>query len=328
MKMKLFAILAVISVLLIALALQRQGDNRVEDLQSRSLLSEAQLELLGQVDRISLSKGTDRGVDLVREGDRWGVVSSDRFPAQPARIAALLHAMRGARVIEEQTDNPDYHARLGLNVEQSEGSPLQVRLEHNGDVITLLFGNPVGSGQLVRFVGEDQVWLINRPFGMSLNPREWLDLNVARIPMESVAKARWEHADGDVIELEKASEGDYNLRLKGPDSAQQQGNERWINSMVLALIGLNAQDVALRSDLQLGEPSVQMQVMTWNGAELAASLYDVSGRFWLIIDSFEQPVDGEFGVNADTRWAFQLGVAQVEDLNKRRSDLIRSTEAE
>ena len=328
MKMKLFAILAVISVLLIALALQRQGDNRVEDLQSRSLLSEAQLELLGQVDRISLSKGTDRGVDLVREGDRWGVVSSDRFPAQAARIAALLHAMRGARVIEEQTDNPDYHARLGLNVEQSEGSPLQVRLEHNGDVITLLFGNPVGSGQLVRFAGEDQVWLINRPFGMSLNPREWLDLNVAQIPMESVAKARWEHADGDVIELEKASEGDYNLRLTGPDSAQQQGNERWINSMVLALIGLNAQDVALRTDLQLGEPNVQMQVMTWNGAELAASLYDVSGRFWLIIDRFEQPVDGEFGVNADTRWAFQLGVAQVESLNKRRSDLIRSAEVE
>jgi hypothetical protein len=98
--------------------------------------------------------------------------------------------------------------------------------------------------------------------------------------------------------------------------------------MVLALIGLNAQDVALRSDLQLGDPIVQMRVTTWNGAELAASLYDLSGRFWLTIDDFKQPADGEFGVNADPRWAFQLGVAQVEDLTKRRSDLIRSGEAD
>ena len=328
MKMKLFAILAVISVLLIVLALKSQDDNRVEDLQSRSLLSEAQLEQLGQVDRISLSKGADGGVELVRENGRWGVVSSDLFPAQPARVAALLHAMRGARVIEKQTDNPEYHSRLGLNIEQSEGASLQVRLEQDGNIITLLFGNPVGSGQLVRFAGEDQVWLISRPFGMSLNAQEWLDLNVARIPMESVAKARWEHVDGEVIELEKASEGDYNLRLAGPDSAQQQGSERWINSMVLALIGLDAQDVALRRDLQLGDPIVQMRVTTWNDAELAASLYDLSGRFWLTIDRFEQPADGEFGVNADPRWTFQLGVAQVDDLNKRRSDLIRSGEAD
>lgn len=327
MKIKLFAVLAVVSVLLIVIALQRQGDDRVEDLQSRSLLSEEQLEQLGQVDRISLSKGQD-SVELERDGGRWGVVGRDLFPAQPERVAALLHAVRGARVIEKQTDDPRYHARLGLDQEQPEAAPLEVRLETGDAETALLFGNPVGSGQLVRFAGEDQVWLINRPFGMTLNPREWLDLKVARIPMESAATARWEHADGELLELEKAAEGDYNFRLAGLNSGQQQGNERWINSMVLALIGLNAQDAALRSNLELEDPVLHMRVNTWQGAELAASLYELSGRYWLTIDRFEQPADGELGVNADPRWAFQLGIAQVEDLNKRQSDIIREDESD
>lgn len=327
MKIKLFAVLAVVSVLLIVIALQRQGDDRVEDLQSRSLLSEEQLEQLGQVDRISLSKGHD-SVELERDGGRWGVVDRDLFPAQPERVAALLHAVRGARVIEKQTDDPQYHARLGLDQEQPEAAPLEVRLETGGAETALLFGNPVGSGQLVRFAGEDQVWLINRPFGMTLNSREWLDLKVARIPMASAATARWEHADGEVLELEKAAEGAYNFRLAGFDDAKQQGNERWINSMVLALIGLDAQDAALRSNLELEDPVLRMRVTTWQGAELAASLYDLSGRYWLTIDRFEQPADGELGVNADPRWAFQLGIAQVEDLNKRQSDLIRKDESD
>lgn len=323
MKIKFIAILAVITVLLVVIALQRQSDDRVVDLQSRPLLAEAQLAQLAELDRIRLSKGAE-AVELARESGRWGVVNRDQFPAQPERVAALLHAVRGARVTEKQTDDPQYHARLGLDPDQAESAPLQLQLGEGGDQVALLYGNPVGSGQLVRFADEDQVWLINRPFGMTLNPQEWLDLKVVRIPMERVATARWVHADGDVLDLEKGKEGDYNLRIAGLDPEQQQGNERWINSMVLALTGLNAQDAALRSDLQLDEPALQMQVTTWEGAELKASLYDLSGRYWLTVDEFEQPDDSNFAVHADDRWAFQLGVAQVEDMLKRRTDIIRA----
>lgn len=331
MRIKLLAVLTVISVLLIVIALQRQSDDRVEDLQSRPLLSEQQLEQVAEVERISLSKGHD-SVELVRADGRWGVVARDFFPAQPERVAALLHAVRGARVIEKQTDNPQYHARVGLETAQSdvpaENAPLKVRLGSDEQEVALLFGNPVGSGQLVRFADENQVWLINRPFGMTLEPREWLDLKVVRIPMELAATARWEHVDGEVLELDKAAEGDYNFRLVGLEQGQQQGNERWINSMVLALTGLNAQDAALRSDLELGEPALRMQVNTWQGAELEASLYDLDGQYWLTIDRFEQPADGNLAVHADPRWAFQLGVAQVEDMLKRRADIIRSGASE
>lgn len=325
MKIKFFAIIALISVVLVVLSLQRQESDRVDDLQSRPLLSEQQLEQLGSLERISLVRGEER-VELAREQDRWGVVSRNLYPAQPERVAALLHAVRGARVIEQKTDNPEYHGRLGLDTTQADSAPLQLRLGEDDQQIALLYGNPVGSGQLVRFADEDQVWLINRPFGMTLNPQEWLDLAVVRIPMEQAATARWEHADGEVLALEKAAEGDYNFRLAGIDDAEQQGNERWINSMVLGLIGLTAQDVALREELALEQPILQMRVTTWQGAVLEASLFDQSGRYWLTLDSLEQPAEGTLAVNADPRWAYQVGIGRVEALLKRRSDIIRNVE--
>lgn len=327
MKVKLIAVLAVISVLLIAVALQRQNDDRVDDLQSRQLLSEEQLAVVNQLDRMRLAKG-DVEVELVRDNGRWGVVSKDRFPAQPERVAALLHAVRGARVIEAQTDNPDYHARLGLDPAAPAESTMQVTLTSGAGSVDLIYGNPIGSGQLVRFADENQVWLINRPFGMTVNAVEWLDLQVVQIPMTQVATARWSHADGDVLDLEKAKQGDYNFRLAALEPAQQQGNERWINSMALALIDLRAQDVRLRSELELGEPLLRMQAATWAGAQLEASLYEIEGRYWLLVDRFEQPEDSNLGVNADARWAFQLGIGQVENLNKRQSDIVRGGESD
>ncbi|WP_339649388.1 DUF4340 domain-containing protein [Halopseudomonas pelagia] len=327
MKVKLVAVLAVISILLIAVALQRQGSDRVDDLQSRQLLSEEQLALVNQLDSLVLAKA-DVEVEVVRDNGRWGVVSKDLFPAQPERVAALLHAVRGARVTEAQTDNPEYHARLGLDLNAPGDSTLQVTLNSAEGSVGIIFGNQVGGGQVARFAHEDQVWLINRPFSMTVNDVEWLDLQVTQIPMTQAASARWIHADGEMLELEKTGEGDYNFRLAGLKGAQQQGNERWINSMVLALIDLRAQDVKLRSELELDEPMLQMQVATWSGAELEASLYDVDGRYWLLVDRFEQSEESNLGVNADKRWAFQLGIGQVENLNKRQSDIVRGTEAE
>src|SRR5690606_12901709 len=106
-------------------------------------------------------------------------------------------------------------------------------------------------------------------------------------------------------------------------------NERHINSMVLALVNLRAQNVALREELALPEPMLQMQVDTWAGSELQASLYNLEGRYWLLIDRYTAAeADSELQVNADSRWAYQVGVADMENLTRRRQDLLRSGESD
>lgn len=314
-------ILAVLAVLILtALALQMRSEERVAELASRDLMTDEQLRQLTLLERITLSRGESQ-VELARIDGNWGVLSHAGFPVQQERLAALLHALRGARVVEEKTSNPAHHARLGLEASEA----LQVELHAAGQNFGVVYGNQVGNGQLVRFVDSDQVLLVNRPFSMSVSPTDWLALKAIDVPLEQVSQARWQHADGEVLELIKQNQGDYNLTLAGLNEQEQGGNERWINSMVLALVNLTAQNVALREELALPAPMLRMQVSTWSGSQLAASLYDADGSYWLLIDSLQlAEEDSELQINADPRWAFQVGIAQLESLNKRRADIIRT----
>mgnify|MGYP007098881439 FL=1 len=49
----------------------------------------------------------------------------------------------------------------------------------------------------------------------------------------------------------------------------------------------------------------------------------------MLIDSYTAAeADGELQVNADSRWAYQVGVADMENLTRRRQDLLRSGESD
>ncbi len=315
--------LAVIAAALVAVALQVRNSDRVSDLQSHPLLDDPQLAELAAVEQIELAHAGQQVV-LQRDGEAWTVASRDHFPLQRERLAALLLALREARVIEAKTSNADYHARLGLTEGESSDSALRVSVKAGDGGFGVLFGNKVGSDQLVRFTGQDQVWLVNRALSMSANPQDWLDLQVSQIPLEQVATAHWRYADGEELQLDKASEGDYNFKLADGEGA---GHERELNSMVLALADLRAQNVALRSAKQLGEPVLGMQLSSWSGATLAASLYDVDGAYWLTIDQLGQSEESPLKVNSDARWAFQLGVAQHDRMVLRHADLKAAEQA-
>ncbi|MEH6565157.1 MAG: DUF4340 domain-containing protein [Halopseudomonas sp.] len=317
MRKILMLVVALIAVALLVVALQARKEDRVTDLQSHKLLSDQQLDTLAATQTIILQRG-EQQVHLVREDGQWLVAQSQNFPVMQPRLAALLLALRGAEVQEQKTSNRQYHQRLGLSPD-SEPPVLQVTLDAGDRSVGLLYGNEVGNGQLLRFADSDQVLLINRPLNISVNSRDWLDLQVSQIPLEQIASAHWQHADGETLALDKAEQGAYNFRLSGEESAQ--GQERKLNSMVLALASLRAQDVSLRSELTLPQPSLTMQLETWSGAQLSASLYQLDSQYWLTIDKLQQSEEQPLAVRADTRWAYQLSVAQHDQLALRAADL-------
>lgn len=317
MRKIVMVVVALLAVVLVALALQARKEDRVADLQSHKLLSEQQLDTLAATREITLQRG-EQQVHLVREDERWVVADKDNFPVMQPRLAALLLTLRGAEVQEQKTDNPQYHQRLGLST-ASEPPVLQVTLDAGKSSVDLLYGNAVGKGQLLRFADSDQVLLINRPLNISVNSHEWLDLQVSSIPLEQVANARWQHADGETLMLDKAEQGDYNFRLAGEASVE--GQERKLNSMVLALANLRAQNVSLRSKLALQQPALTMQLTSWSGAELSASLYQIDSQYWLTLDNLKQSEEQPLEVRADPRWAYQLSVAQHDQLSLRAADL-------
>ena len=165
-KIILIALLLV-AIALVAVALQVRDSDRVADLESRPLLDEAQQAALADVEQLTLARG-EQQVVLQRDGSDWTVANRDQYPLQRERLAALLLALREARVLEAKTSNPEYHARLGL----ASDAALRVSIVADQSQYGVLFGNPVGSDQLVRMDGEDQVWLINRALNMSVNAQD------------------------------------------------------------------------------------------------------------------------------------------------------------
>jgi hypothetical protein len=316
--------LALLAVVLVAITLQVRNADRVVDLESRPLLGDEQLGLLDKVDHIELARSGQQ-VRLQRKDGRWSVASRNDFPIQRERLAALLLMLRNAKIIEDKTDNPAYHARLGLTESSDGEGALRISFEGEQGGFGLLFGNKIGNGQLARFVGIDQVSLINRPLAASVNSHDWLDLQVTQIPLEQIAQAHWRYADGEQVLLDKAKEGDYNFQLAGGGG---EGFEREINAMVLALADLRAQEVSPRSDLQLVDPVLSMQLSTWAGARVQASLYELNGAYWLTIDDLKQSEDKPVIVHDDARWAFQLGVAQHDRMALRHADLKKPVPSE
>lgn len=319
MRNRLILIIALAAAVLLILALRAQQDARVTDLESRPLLDAAQLELLAAASQLQLARG-ELSATLAREGEQWTVADHHHFPLQRERLAALLHALRGARILEAKTANPAHHARLGLDASAPAPDSLQLTIEGEAGSLQLLFGERVGNGQLMRFADQDQVWLINRPLQTSVSPRDWLDLQVVQLPLEEVQEALWQHADGEQVRFDKAAEGDYNLRLA---DSQEPGYQRWINGVVLGLVGLRAQDVQLREQLQLSDtPMLRMQLQTRAGDRLQAALQAIDGRYWVLVEEVER-VDGSLlQVNADPRWAFQIGIAEVEALARGGAELL------
>src|SRR5690606_32865491 len=170
MRNRILIVAVLVILALTAVALQMRSSERIDELASRELLSPEQQQQLAALERITLSKGESR-VELALLDGNWGVLSHAGVPLQKERLADLLRAVRVARVIEEKTSNPASQARLGLATVEASYPPLQVQLHAVGEDFGVIYGNRVGNGQLVRFVGSDQVLLINRPFGMSVNPQ-------------------------------------------------------------------------------------------------------------------------------------------------------------
>ena len=125
-----------------------------------------------------------------------------------------------------------------------------------------------------------------------------------------------------IFDGEEEEDGDDDVGSSNGSGAHYDGlpDTRWANTNYGGR-DLRAQNVALRSTLTLPQASLQMQLDTWSGAQLKASMYEVDGAYWLTIDALTQSEEQPLKVYDDARWAFQLGVAQHDRMALRQADL-------
>src|SRR6056297_953187 len=96
---------------------------------------------------------------LERTGGGWGVSVWDGYPVDGARAERLLVELADLRVIEERTDNPEFHERLGLD---DAGTRFRLVNDQGEVVVDVIAGRFIEGrgmiGRVVRRSGDDRVY--------------------------------------------------------------------------------------------------------------------------------------------------------------------------
>lgn len=141
-------------------------------------------------------------VTLHGEGAAWAIADKHDYPADPAKVRALLEGLAGLTLIEPRTADPARHAALNLDApDAAGGKAVLVRVLGEGDkeLAAVLIGKPrAAAGQgprqtYVRRPGEKQTWLAEGAVDVQRTPPLWLPAEAFDLPQASVRQVSVQH---------------------------------------------------------------------------------------------------------------------------------------
>lgn len=141
-------------------------------------------------------------VTLHGQGADWKIADKHDYPADPAKVRALLEGLAGLTLIEPRTADPARHAALNLDAPDAAGGKgVLVRVLDEGDkeLAAVLIGKPrAAAGQgprqtYVRRPGEKQTWLAEGAVDVQRAPPLWLPAEAFDLPQASVRQVSVQH---------------------------------------------------------------------------------------------------------------------------------------
>lgn len=141
-------------------------------------------------------------VTLQGSGSDWTVVEKHDFPADSAKVRALLEGLAGLTLIEPRTADPARHAALNLQMPDApdaRGVLVRVLGENDTVLAAVLLGKPraaAGQGPRQMFVrrpDEDQTWLTDGAVDPQRTPPLWLRGEAFDLPQARVRAVRVQH---------------------------------------------------------------------------------------------------------------------------------------
>jgi hypothetical protein len=258
-------IVAGLAVLAIVLALVGQQQNR-PDTSTGTLLVPGLAESLNDVERVTVTGARAETIaTLVRGEAGWNVAEKAGYPADLAKIRQALVALSEARIVEEKTSNPEFHARLGVEAIEAEAATgIAIAIEAPTEFPVLILGDePKSASRYARRAAEQASFLIDRNPEIPSTTTQWLATEIVDVPSTSVASVTIQHTDGDEIAISKASADETNFTVVGIPEGRELSYPTVANVIGNALRELKLDDVAPAIDG--AAPSTVTEFRTFDG---------------------------------------------------------------
>ncbi len=281
-----------------------------------------------EVMRIELSAGAGT-LAIMRTESGWGLANGGGYPVYADRAERLLLDLSETTVLEQRTDDPSFHDRLGVG-----DSGLHIRLiaadgRTVADVVAGRFVEARGIfGRLVRKAGEDRVKWIEQSLPGSTALGEWADLTLLDIEPSRIDAIRITHPDGGTVALSAADTeraGEIPMIIEAPLGPAK--DHPALLRLPLALARLSFGDVNRVDAFEFTEEqTVTTEFETTDGLVIEVQTVPVTpetaaARFRCYSIDDERADEAEALDRRLSPWVFRIAAARAIDMRLRPEEL-------
>jgi|GEM_PF-1024858 len=186
---------------------------------------------LNRIAKLKIEPARGQALTILKTSDsQWKVLEKKNFPADPNKVSELLRKLfllkQGDRVTSGEKHFAQYGvdgsnvpgiSGTGLSLHESSGTTLSAVLLGNQRLSKGKFGFDTPSGQYVRKVSEEVIYLLKEPVQLQTSPSHWIHKEFPSIEGKDLAQIKIETAQEDKLRLFRLDE-EKDFQLEGLSS--------------------------------------------------------------------------------------------------------------
>jgi hypothetical protein len=265
-----------------------------------------ELDDIGQV--LIDGAGGERLVSLERNDQGWTVAELGGYPAERAKVNALLIALGEARIVEEKTADPEYHARLGVeDMASPDAAGLLVSLISTANSrYGAILGAPYSGGQrYARASDSDQSVLVDRDPEIPSEPEDWVFDEILDLAANRIQRVEIAHADGESLVIRKDARSDVDFTVENVPADRELQYPGIADVTANLLTGLRLDQVERRPEAA-ADPAAVVEFRAFDGllVQVTAEAATDDDEPWLSFSA---------GFDSDQAAAFSAAGTDAQD---------------
>lgn len=242
-------------------------------------------ESLDSVNEVRLSRGDGVATTLQRRDNGWFVAQRD-YPADPARLRALMIQLSTLRAVEPKTSDPAHYE--ALNVEDAaaaQSHSVRIDVVAGARTWALLLGKAAEpSGGFVRVAGTAMALLAQPRIEADPQPTHWIKTELIDVATDRIQQVTVHPADGPSYWLARDARGVADLTLHGVPPGRKPAAPTVLDAVARTLTRLNAEDVKHRA---AGAPEhlSRASFRTFEGLQLDLDGYREGASNWIRVSA-------------------------------------------
>jgi hypothetical protein len=241
---------------------------------------------INQVSGLRVTEAGNKTVAELKQLEQgWVIVNKANYPADVGKVRETLLLLANARLLGEETADPESYGRLGVqDFSAADATGTQVDIEGPGKPVRLIIGKPAsgGGGTYVRRAGEPQSFLVSGILTVPGEAKDWLEHSVLDIPAGRIQSISIRSPDGSTLTVEKQTpnQAGFTVLEVPPDRNLKSGTVA--NPLANGLAGLWLEDVAPASEIKPADgKTIETNYLTFDGLKMTARVFQVDNHHYV-----------------------------------------------